>query len=133
MRLYCVSRYSSGVGRWRPGAVLDVDPEVAEFLLRDSPESFSTEEPAAGHPAVAAAAADLVAQLGDSPDLGALSLGELRAHAKQAGIDLGDAETVEDVRAAIQLAYEEAAAKLEAASGPAGGNTRPARKNTRSR
>ena len=41
MKLTCVSRYQSSLGRWEPGADVDVSDDVAALLLRDSPESFT--------------------------------------------------------------------------------------------
>ena len=45
MRLYCISRYRSAAGAWSAGQELDVTDEAAEFLLRDSPGSFSFDRP----------------------------------------------------------------------------------------
>ena len=47
MRLVCVSRYRSSLGSFTEGQDVDVNEDVAEFLLRDSPGSFRREgEPA---------------------------------------------------------------------------------------
>lgn len=46
MRLFCVSRYQSSLGSWRPGMEVDVPDSVADLLLRDSPGSFSFDPPA---------------------------------------------------------------------------------------
>lgn len=43
MKLKCVSRYSSSVGTFEPGQVIDVNNADAAFLLRDSPQSFEEE------------------------------------------------------------------------------------------
>jgi len=45
VRLYCVGRYRSGAGSWEPGQEVDVPDELAAFLLRDSPSSFTTDAP----------------------------------------------------------------------------------------
>lgn len=128
MRLYCVSRYSSGAGRWKAGDEVDVDDEVAEFLLRDSPGSFATAqpveakrkakgEPAAGEPTI---------------DVEAATVEELKAFAEANGIELEAEASDEDVRAAVALALEEAAkAKVEAAK--AAGTTTNVRPQRRAR
>ena len=44
MRLLCISNYRSGAGDFREGAILDVSDSIGEYLLRDSPGSFATED-----------------------------------------------------------------------------------------
>lgn len=44
MRLICISNYRSDAGQWKKGDVLDVSESIAQFLLNDSPGSFSFEE-----------------------------------------------------------------------------------------
>ena len=43
--LYCLSNYTSQLEKYKKGDVIEVSPEKAEFLLADSPGSFSTEKP----------------------------------------------------------------------------------------
>ena len=40
MRLRCVSRYSSALGSFKPGELLDLKDAEGAYLLRDSPGSF---------------------------------------------------------------------------------------------
>lgn len=119
MALFCVSRYSSTLGSWKPGQEVDVPEDVAELLLRDSPGSFVREK-GAGRKAQGAGEASAVI-----PPAG---LDELKAFAAVNQIDLAGAESEEDVRAAIEL-WREAQAKVaqaETASGTTT-NTRPQR------
>lgn len=41
MTLRVLGRYSSGVGSFEPGQVIDLSPDDEAFLLRDSPGSFT--------------------------------------------------------------------------------------------
>ena len=43
MRLICTGRYKSSLGSYVEGQDVDVNDEVAELLLRDSPGSFRRE------------------------------------------------------------------------------------------
>lgn len=115
MALYCVSRYRSVLGEWKPGQEVDADEETQELLLRDSPGSFSREKGEREK-----------GRKGESP--GPATLEEMRAFAEANGIDLGGVESEEDVRAAIELWREAQAkvAKAETASGTTT-NTRPQR------
>lgn len=44
MRLICISNYRSDAGQWKRGDALDVSESIAQFLLNDSPGSFSFED-----------------------------------------------------------------------------------------
>jgi hypothetical protein len=44
MRLYCLSQYTAGPVHFEPGEI-EVSDEMAAFLLRDAPGSFSVEPP----------------------------------------------------------------------------------------
>ena len=57
MKLKCLAPYESGVGRFRPGQVIEESDEVCEFLLRDSPGTFEAIE----------------VPIESAPDLGAIS------------------------------------------------------------
>lgn len=126
MRLWCVSRYQSSLGKFRVGEEIVCDDEKGETLLRDSPGSFSLTEPKAR-----AAKAEKSAP---AFDLEKATVDELKAFAQAEGIELETDASEEDIRAAIALALEERAkaeaeAKLAKATTPAGGNTRPAKKS----
>lgn len=45
MRLFCISRYQSSLGKYKAGDEVDVDDATADLLLRDSPGSFSFDKP----------------------------------------------------------------------------------------
>lgn len=47
MRLHCIGRYRSGPVAYEVGQVVDVPDAAGEFLLRDSPGSFTLDKPKA--------------------------------------------------------------------------------------
>jgi hypothetical protein len=53
MKLFCLSPYTAGALHFEPGEI-EVSDEMAAFLLRDAPGSFSVDPPAAQTQAVKA-------------------------------------------------------------------------------
>lgn len=46
MRLHCIGRYRAGPVSYEAGQVVELPDAAGEYLLRDSPGSFTLEEPA---------------------------------------------------------------------------------------
>lgn len=129
MRLWCVSRYQSSLGRFSAGEEIVIDDEPGELLLRDSPGSFSLVEP--GPVKGKTAKASKTKEDGVIAfDVETSPVQDLKAFAEGQGIDLEGVDSEDDMRAAIALALEERA-KEKVESAPAAGtrtSTRPQRR-----
>lgn len=129
MRLFCVGRYQSSLGKFRVGEEIVVDDEAGELLLRDSPGSFSFDEPKAearprGRSEKAKGDGVIAFDVESSP------IADVKAYAATRGIELEDNASDEDIRAAVALAIE-AMEKVE--SEPAAGTSTNVRPQRRSR
>ena len=73
MRLICTGRYKSSLGSYVEGQDVDVNDEVAELLLRDSPGSFRRESDPAPEPVAEPEPEAVEETAPEEPDFSAMS------------------------------------------------------------